>query len=296
MKMKRNLLTTAFICLLVLLLSSAHAQPTMVGEGGEIEVDIDEETPSISIYSLNEYLFSIEYTTFEFYSSEHSAEIPLEGEWEVKTENIKDGAFPHLRVTMDRKIELFEKEIDLHFQLNILHITDTVEVTYFFEISRLKDIPLGTFTIIQELDVNGEIVKDPGLVIPERDPILFYEFSLSKGITGYYSWSSIANVDGETQDARVNTSPDGQSLYLGIEYDDPEADSVSISPLEKSKTSVLVPLPEAYDRLPSFLVGTLVAGGFVIGLLFQERSRFYRKQDPAKTVRLEDSPYYRGKE
>ncbi len=290
--------TAALICIVILASSPViHAQPTLKGEVGDIEVTIcTEEIPTIYLSS-EENLFNIEYTTLQFRPVEGPlVDVPLEGDWEISTETVDHDRFPHLKVSMSTALILQEEEIDLNFDFKVISVKDTTEMTFSFEITGLKGELLGDFYIVQNIEVNGQILQKPGL--PGQEPVMFYQFELPGGLTGYYSWSSFTHIDSSTQEAMVDVLNDGYNLFLGVSYNDPEADRVSISSIEieKSMSSALVPVPEAYDHFPSFLVGMLVAGGFVIGMLFQERNRFYKKEDSTSIVRLEDSPYYRGKE
>ncbi|MFO8109130.1 MAG: hypothetical protein R6U17_01205 [Thermoplasmata archaeon] len=289
----------AFI-VLAALAPIAHAQHSLPGELG---VDIDtEENPIISLSSEKDvFLFSVEYVALQFRPEEGGLEdVSLDTDWEVSTSSFTHHEFPHIYVTMKTSLPLQDQEIGLNFRFNILSVKDTSEISFNFEIDRLDGEILGDFFVVQTINANGEIMHSPGYLIPGQDPIMYYEFDLVENRKGYYSWSTIANVDGGTQDTKVETPlPDEHTLFLGISYDDPEADRVYISSIELEKSMVsgaLVPVPESYSRLPSFVIGMLVAGGFVIGFLFQERTRFYKKEDSTSIVRLEDSPYYRGKE
>ncbi len=282
--------TTALICTVLLMLAPlAQAQSTLLGHEENIEVTISSEEHPIISLSADDYLFSIEYTALQYRSDEGISVISLDSDWEVDIESFSQHRYPHMNIAMETTLILEGHEIELYFDFNVISVKDTTELTFSFEIVGLDGDLLGDYYIHQNIDVNGTMITDAGQVHSGQYPINYFQFDLPDGLTGYYSWNSIAMVD---------VFNGGDTLYLGVSYTDPDTNKVSLSSIdiEKSMSSAIVPVPESYDRLPSFLVGMLVAGGFVIGMLFQERNRFYKKEDNTSIVRLEDSPYYKGKE
>lgn len=283
--------TAVFICIL-LTVASGNTLPNKMGE---VEVLVEtEENPVITLVS-NDLLFSVEYTHLQFRPVGGGiTDVPLNGTWDVSMESMREHRFPHVSVVMDSSIPIQGKDIDLLFHLNVLSVKDTVEITFYFEIGGLDENMLGDFFVVQHITVNGQIYQRP----EDISPVMYYQFNLPGDMTGYYSWSSLSHLDGLTSDTLVDVVDD-HTIFLGVRYDHPESSMVHISSIELESTmsgSAVVPLPKSFDRLPSFLVGMMVAGGFVVGLLAQERRSFYRKQDPAEVVRLKDSPYYKGRE
>ncbi len=272
--------------------------------GADHSVDIDdfivdlslEDNPRISVGSEEDRLYSIEYTTFEFITEDDIYKISLQNEhWDVSRAETAHDRFYQISFTLETDLEIDGKTVTASLALNVLSMEKASEVTFNLQLHGLKGLPEGTFYILQEIDVNGEIMQRPRYESRGEDPIDFYEFSLIDGSTGYYTWSTDSKVDGEISET-TSFPIDDFSFAIGIDYENPEADTISISEVELNKTRMAVaPLPEVYSRFPSFILGVIIGGGFVLGLLIQKRKQFYENRDVVSTVRLEDSPYYRGK-
>ncbi|MGM0509899.1 MAG: hypothetical protein ACQESD_02065 [Thermoplasmatota archaeon] len=290
-----------FACIALMLISTltvlADAEDVTQGELGEINgVDVNLSTDNAPKVILSEEgieLYSISYDKLIIGDSE----VPLDGDWQITYEKVTDTRFPHMRIKMDRMIDHEAITGHLYFTINVLSLSKNTEVSFSFTLDDISYLASERLLIIQDIDTNGQIVRKPGEKEPGKGLIEYYEFSFDDGHKGFYSWSIESSVGGEKKDSIFMPLQDGATFALGASYE-VGAEEVSMSPvdLDNTRMSAMVPVPETYDRVPSFIIGALVTSGLIVGVVFEKRREFYEKKESASFLRLEDSPYYKGKE
>lgn len=290
-----------FACVLLILFSAftqmADAQETDEGDLGEVDgvnvVLSTDENPQVSLSTENIGLYRIGYDKLLVGDSE----IPLKGGWNVVHHKIEESKFPHIRIQMDKEIDNEAITGHLYFTINVLSYSENTEVSFSFRLEDISYLASERILIIQDIDTNGQIARKPGEKEPGKGLIEYYEFSFDDGQKGFYSWNIESTVGGEKKDSIFMPLQDGATFALGTSYE-VGAEEVSMSPvdLDNSRMSAMVPVPETYDRVPSFLIGALVTSGLIVGVVFEKRREYYEKKGSTSFLRLEDSPYYKGKE
>lgn len=301
-KTKRSARVGALICLSFILISFSipitSSQTFFDKDINGLNVSIDtSEGIELDVNKDGELLYSIRYKTLEFMADGYSDVFSLdEGEWTIDYNKVSNKRLPHVKMNMETPISIAGTEGDLMMSIAVLSLEDTSEVTFSYSIKNIDGVPDGRFFIFQELSVNGQIVRAPDEVRPGKI-IDYYEFSLIDDQTGYYSWSTLSQINGEKSEAIYFQVPNSNMMALGTEYKS-EWDEVSVSKIDIDNTrmSAMVPVPEAYDHIPSFAIGVLLGAGFVIGLVAEKRREFYKNRDSSRILKLEESPYYKGKE
>lgn len=300
-KKKKALHFGVFACVLLILFSTTAAltsaeEPSgsYLGEVNGVQVDLStDDNPILTMSTEQMDLYSIEYEKVMVGNSE----LALEGDWDVTYDQVEDARFPHIRVRMDREIETDALKGHIYFTINVITSSENTEVSFSFTLEDITYMASERIWIIHDIDANGRIVREPGEEEPGKGLIEYYEFAFPDGREGFYSWSRDSKVGEEEKNSTFMTFQDGGKFAIGTEYE-PGAEEVSMSPvdLDNTRVSAVVPTPETYDRVPSFVVGALVTGGFVVGIVFEKRKEFYEKKESTSFLRLEDSPYYKGKE
>lgn len=291
----RPLLVACIVILLVLsVLPLSSAQNDFDGQLNDVDVHLNtDDSLKISLYKDEELRFSVDYKELRLNTYEESYRVDLsDNEWGMDVDK-EGGSFPHYTFTVSSDISAENEKLgNLEIGLSVINYKDTSEVTFSFTLTDIKDtIPGGNISIVQDLDVNGMIMKTPGQMGEEK--LDYYQFEFNDGKTGYYSWNTQASVDGQKTTAESHMLYDGR-LVLLTDYE-ADADEVSISPVKMgdTRTGAVVNVPEPYDHVPSFMIGVSLSAGLVIGVLYQKRKKFYEEKDSAKTVKLEESPYYK---
>lgn len=255
--------------------------------------DVDE--PTIRLDKGGTPLFSIIYDELLFDHDDGFYSIKFaEIDWNTQYSMIDDKMFTHININMDSRMESEDiYQGHLYLNIKVFSTSSSSEVTFSFTLDDMHDLPEGTVSINQQFEVHGEIIQG-GTVYGN---IEYLQFDLLEGHTGYYSWNSHARMDGMESKARDFFNPDMNSLIISIDYD-PLADSVSIDSVELDKTmtgSAIVKLPEQVSHLPSIVIGLLIGSVLMGGVMIEKRREFYNKNDNLSVVRLEDSPYYKGR-
>ena len=283
-----------FTLLIIISVSTLHGAGS--NQTNDIDIEVLEEEVKIELYKENKLLYSIDYDEFiietEVDGEEKTYEIPLdEVGWLVEINKREDESFPHTNIALDTELRDDKGDFigNLHFDINIFTRDDTSEVTFSFTLSDIEHLDGGTLSIFKDISTNGDMLRGPE---GEKE---YYKFIYPEH-TGYYSWSNELNFDGETSNLN-SWDLNGRGLVIFGDFDG-SVEEVSMKSLEIEKTSVgvTVPVPESYDHFPSFVIGLMLGAGVVIGVLAEKRRKFYQNRDPEKTVKLEDSYYYRGKE
>ncbi|MFO7990974.1 MAG: hypothetical protein R6U61_01610 [Thermoplasmata archaeon] len=301
-KTKTSARIGALICLSFILISFTipitSSQTFFVKDINGLNVSIDtSEGIELDVNKDGEMLYSIQYKTLEFMADGYSDVFSLEdGEWTVDYQKVPNDKLPHVKISLETPVHIAESQGDLSMSITVLSLDDTSEVTFSYSIKNLEAVPDGRFFVFQELSVNGQIVRTPDEVIPGKS-IDYYEFSLINDQTGFYSWSTNSQINGDHSEAIYFQVPNSNMMALGMQYES-EASEVSISQvdIDNTRMSAMVPVPKAYDHIPSFAIGLLVSAGFVIGIVAEKRREFYKNRESSKILKLEESPYYKGKE
>ncbi len=291
------LLVTLFV-ILSFTLPMANAESDILGNIRGIEVIMcTDDHPSVGVQKDGIILYRISYTHLEFQydGGAYTADL-AQGDWNTRHELIEHEKFPHIQVSMDKRIEADGVPMGhLHLNIIVFSTAKTSEITFSFALEEIRGLPEGRVFINQQLEVAGDILRRPGDVLPGREPIEYYQFNIHESHTGYYSWSTDARVDGTGSDTLFISL--GNNFLIGASYR-PDADRVSIDSLELEKTmtgSSIVTVPEPFSHFPSILIGVFIGGAIMGGVIMEKRREFYRDRDTTSVLRLEDSPYYKGK-
>ncbi len=291
-----------FLAFLLLVISVGSigvlSQEGSLGEVNDIDVFYSsEEGPTIQLYKEGAELYGVRYSYLLFESDDMNYAVDLsEGDWNVDHKVIPDEQFPHMNIKLDRPVEADGQNLGhLYLSLNIFSASSVSEISFSFTLEDIPELSEGRFFIVQELLTPGVVRRSPGDTIPGKEQIEFFELSVDNH-NGYYSWSTDARVDGT--ESNTTYVPGENNFFLGVDYN-PEVDKISINSIEMEKTMVgssVLPIPEPISRLPSLLVGILIGSSFIVGVAVEKRREFYKNRDTTSVVRLEDSPYYKGKE
>ncbi len=278
--------------------SLAHAEENILGTVKGIDVVMcTDNYPTVGVQRDGTTLYKVEYVELEFQydGGAYTADLG-DGDWNEDPVPVEHETFPHIQIRLDKWIEVDEISLGhLHLQINVFSTSDTSEITFSFSLEDMHDLPEGRVVINQKLEVHGNILREPRDVLPGRELIEYYRFNIFESHTGYYSWSTDAKVDGVESDTLF--IPLDNNFLIGADYN-PDADSVSIASLELEKTmtgSSIVTVPEPLSHFPSIVLGVFIGGAIMGGIIVEKRREFYSERDTTSVVRLEDSPYYRGK-
>jgi len=259
----------------------------------DIEVKVEDEV-KIEIYKQDTLLYSIEYENFILDTDEGRYDFHLnQVDWDLRVTDKEYESFPHTDIQMSTELT-YDGEFIGHLDLYIKVLTqgDMSEVNFSFTLSDIEELTGGTLEIVKEISTSGFMVREPG---EDKEN---YKFEYENGHVGYYGWKNELAFDGVTTElTSIPTKGYIGGLVIFGTFD-ADADEISIKPLEIEKTNIgiSVPVPEPYDHFPSFVIGLMLGAGVVIGVLAEKRRKFYQSRDPEKTVKLEESYYYRGKE
>ncbi len=292
---RRIIVSFLSILILFTLTQTSFIGRSEVSNDVEIEVCMEDEV-RVSLFRGEMELYSIEYRMFILKLDEKTHEIILaENEWE-KEKVVKDEeAFPHTNVRLMTELKDGENFLgELSFDINIYSLGDMSETTFSFQLSSLDDLDGGSM----DIDIVKEISTTGYIIDPPSSGSEYYKFYYQDGFEGYYSWNNEISFDGETSELKYWTQNQiGLVLQGGFEGDLEDVQEVSMEPLEIERTHVgtTAPIPEPLDHLPSFVIGLMIGSGIIIGLLAEKRREFYKKRDPEKVVKLEESYYYKGK-
>ena len=289
-----------FLSLLIFISILQIAASTNPSSDIDIEVTSDEEI-KVALFEEGLLLYSIEYERFILDTDEGRYDFYLnQVDWNIQVIERMDESFPHTEIVMESELREEEHFIgNLNFNIKVLTQGDVSEVTFSFTLSDMNELSGGSIEIVKEISTNGFMVREP-----EEDKEN-YKFEYESGHVGYYGWKNELAFDGKTTeltsiptkgDIGIDNGDIGGLVILG-NFDE-KVDKISIEPLEIERTNIgaAVPVPEPYDHLPSFAIGLMIGTGVVIGVLAEKRRKFYQNRDPEKTVNLEESYYYRGKE
>ncbi len=278
--------------------SLVHGEENILGTVKGIDVVMSTDNyPTVSVQRDGITLYKVDYVELEFQYDGGAYTVDLgEGDWNENPVSVEHETFPHIQIRLDKWIEVDEVSLGhLYLQINVFSTSDTSEITFSFSLEEMHDLPEGKVFINQNIEVYGDILRRPGDVLPGKEPIEYYQFNILESHTGYYSWSTDAKVDGVESETLF--IPLGNNFLIGADYN-PDADSVSVASLELEKTmtgSSVVPVPEPLSHFPSIVLGVFIGGAIMGGIIAEKRREFYRKRDTTSILRLEDSPYYRGK-
>ncbi len=292
-----------FAAFLFLVISSLALSVSAQGSLGSVnDIDVSSSTeygPTINLYKESTELYGVRYSYLLFEpldQEEMNFRVDLsQVDWETHHEYVPHEQFPHIAVRFESPMDVDGRYIGtLHLTSNVFSSSSVSEITFSFTLEDIPELPEGKFFIVQEILTPGSVNRSPGDTVPGKEPIEFFELSVANH-KGYYSWSTDARVDG----TRSNTEyiSGANNFFLGVDYN-PEVDQISIESIELENTmmgSSVLPVPEPISRLPSILVGILIGSSFIVGVAVEKRREFYKNRDTTSVVRLEDSPYYKGR-
>lgn len=278
-------------------LAGADETPTQE-DLGDIQVNIDTtDRPIISIDKGERSLYTVEYLSLQVNTSDgyddYFEDLGQINWSEPEIEDNSDARFPHLNIALSA--ELNDVDGTLKLNLNVISYKDTHELTFSYVLEDIGDLPGGNIFFTQDVVTSGTMIKPED--VDSSDNLNSYRFEFRSGEKGYYSWKSETSFNGESSKSDYITLKNGNRLYIISEFER-DANSVSLSSLdmEETRTGANVPVPEPYDRVPSFVIGVAIGSGMAVGMLFKKRKDFYQKKDGWETVSLEESSYYRGEE
>jgi len=257
----------------------------------DVDVSLDDEV-RISLFREDGILCIIDYEKFVIDIEEGHYDFNLgQNEWSKELQVKEDEAFPHTNIRLMTELRDDEEFIgDLSFEINVYSHGDMFEVIFSFTLSDISHLGGGSIDIVKDISMTGHRLEEPEVGNEH------YKFHYQDGWVGYYRWNDELSYNEETKELTFWTR-NQRGLIIQGEFDG-EVDEVSMEPLEIDRTHVgtTAPVPEPLDHLPSFVIGLMVGSGILIGLLAEKRREFYKKRDPEKVVKLEESYYYKGKD
>ncbi len=286
----------AALLLITLSLLAVGTQAEYLGDVNDIEVYLEtDDHPTLVLYKDDAELYGVRFSSLTYQSDDLIQYDFAQADWNVEYQLTPHEKFPHISIRMDSEIQAGDTYLGhLYLSLNVFSTSSISEITFSFRLENIPEMSEGRFFILQDIFTPGVITRTPSDIVPGKAPIEFFELSVNDH-RGYFSWSTDARVDGsESETVYIDR---GNDFFLGVDYN-PEADTISINSIELEKTMVgssILPVPEPISRLPSLLVGILIGSSFIVGVAVEKRREFYKNRDTTSVVRLEDSPYYRGK-